>query len=219
VSFVLYNPVNFKDPTGHKISCGDTEVGACGGDTPEYRYWSMRQYYVNKNKLLDLDHPPYGNSKPDGSFLSIGYAVSWGIKQEDFRTGSIDLVMTKKDIGLFLSPRENDKTGMMPPQVDVSVTGGKLWGDKLNNLGAIAYEGTFDVVGGSFAPKPIGVTTEAFSSVDEGGNITGEVTGVGNGITFGLGVAPAEAHWYTVNSQPITQPWIPNYEPRWPPRS
>jgi len=38
------NPVRFNDPTGHMISCGDGEVGACGGDTPESIYFEKQQY-------------------------------------------------------------------------------------------------------------------------------------------------------------------------------
>jgi hypothetical protein len=41
------NPLRYTDPTGHTISCGAGEAGACGGDTAEYRLWQLRHYYLN----------------------------------------------------------------------------------------------------------------------------------------------------------------------------
>jgi RHS repeat-associated protein len=41
------NPLRYTDPTGHTISCGAGETGACGGETPESRYWELRHYYLN----------------------------------------------------------------------------------------------------------------------------------------------------------------------------
>jgi RHS repeat-associated protein len=41
------NPLRYTDPTGHTISCGDGEAGACGGETAESRLWELRHYYLN----------------------------------------------------------------------------------------------------------------------------------------------------------------------------
>ena len=45
-AFVNNNPVRYNDPSGHVISCGENEAGACGGDTSDSIYWAKRQYYL-----------------------------------------------------------------------------------------------------------------------------------------------------------------------------
>ncbi len=45
----------------------------------------------------------FGDSVPDASYTSYSISISKGTKEKDFWVGSIDIVQTKKQVGIFTS--------------------------------------------------------------------------------------------------------------------
>jgi RHS repeat-associated protein len=51
-SYVRNNPINFIDPSGHRITCGDGEAGGCGGDTLDYLSWAQNNNSIDEPEYL-----------------------------------------------------------------------------------------------------------------------------------------------------------------------
>jgi hypothetical protein len=184
-----------------------------------YAGFTIGQAMRPESERLQLGE--FGDGVPDATLTSYSIAVSKGLKQKDFWAGSIDIVQTKKEIGVFtsrstLNPtgcEENcmtikGKTSFMLPGISITKTKAILYGDELRK-DVTVYQGGASVgsIGGG---APVGIAVEGFSSTDPNtGKKNNKIIGGGVSIGFSLGLDPYIASYYS-SAKPIGWPtrWI-----------
>jgi len=234
-AYVYHNPLGYRDPSGHVIIQAPLADGTHGGGYAAWNYKQVRtqsnpspKQQLKRGDIYKTKQPallgPRGDSGPssrrptppsslppvsvpDAEFVSFSFTGGGGFW---FLTGSIDIVTTEDEIGIFFSkkigqPRTGSTRTMDPsfvtPQVGVSGIYGSLWGDSLHVSVKDAYEGPFVYGGGS-----LGIATaEVLSSVDPQYGIPDfNVTGIGGG--FSAGPTPAEIHAFYTSASYLSLP-------------
>jgi hypothetical protein len=202
-SYVTNRPVNFNDPTGHKLTedlgyknyCDDSD--SCEDEKPK------------PDHPKDV-HPPTFSNMGDADLYSFSYMAGVG---PWFVTWSIDIVTNEKEAGAFFTYgvgpgfhgeklpgfgnlNDFDWT-FVTPQAGVTLWRGAMWGDSIKES-VKAYSGPAFQAGGS-GGAPFSGGIEYFSSVDpREGMINREVEGIATGI--GVGPQPVELHANYVNA-------------------